>query len=78
MCLKYPMSGHSRQHSDVAMAVDLRRHQGGEALAQLEGEIARGDWTLKPADAETIFGRKSEHAWPEERRTARGVFDKPR
>ena len=65
MCLKYPVSGHSRQHSDVAMAVDPRRYQGGEALDG-EGEIARGDWTLKPADAETIFGRKSEHAWPEE------------
>ena len=65
MCLKYPLSGHSRQHSDVAMAVDDPwRHQGGEAVEQLEGEIARGDWTLKPADAETIFGRKSEHAWP--------------
>jgi hypothetical protein len=42
MCLKYPLSGHSRQHSDVAMAVDLRRHQGGEAAEQLEwGEDQR-------------------------------------
>jgi len=38
----------------------------GWAPGQLEGEIARGDWTLKPADASTIFDRKSEHVWPEE------------
>jgi putative transcriptional regulator len=38
----------------------------GWAPGQLEGEIARGDWTLKPATAEAIFGGKSEHPWPEE------------
>jgi putative transcriptional regulator len=37
----------------------------GWGPGQLEGEIARGDWTLKPASAEAIFGRKSERPWPE-------------
>jgi len=32
---------------------------------QLEGEIARGDWTLAPATSNSIFDRKSEHPWPE-------------
>ena len=32
---------------------------------QLEAEIARGDWTLTPADAGAIFDGKSERAWPE-------------
>ena len=32
---------------------------------QLEAEIARGDWTLAPATAETIFSGKSGHPWPE-------------
>jgi putative transcriptional regulator len=32
---------------------------------QLEGEIARGDWTLAPATSNTILDRKSEHPWPE-------------
>jgi len=37
-CLKYPVSGQSRQPSDVAMAVDdPRRHQGDEAVDQLQG-----------------------------------------
>jgi hypothetical protein len=32
MCLKYPVSGHSRQHFAVAVAVDARwQHQDGEA-----------------------------------------------
>ena len=37
----------------------------GWAPGQLEGEIGRGDWTPTPANAETIFGRKSEHPWPD-------------
>ena len=37
----------------------------GWAPGQLEGEIARGDWTLAPADASAIFDRKSERPWPE-------------
>src|SRR5262249_1804708 len=37
----------------------------GWAPGQLEAEIARGDWTLGPAEADAIFGRKSEHPWPE-------------
>ncbi len=36
------------------------------APGQLETEIARGDWSLTPAERDTIFGRKSEHPWPEE------------
>ena len=37
----------------------------GWGPGQLEGEIARGDWTLSPADAGTIFERKAERPWPE-------------
>ena len=44
----------------------------GWAPAQLEAEIARGDWTLAPAETDAIFDRKSEHPWPE--REAPGVI----
>jgi len=37
----------------------------GWGPGQLEAEIARGDWTLAPAEANAIFERKSEHPWPE-------------
>jgi putative transcriptional regulator len=37
----------------------------GWAPGQLEAEIARGDWTLAPAETDAIFNRKSEHPWPE-------------
>jgi len=33
---------------------------------QLEAEIARGDWTINPAEKDAIFSRKSEHPWPQE------------
>ena len=36
----------------------------GWASGQLEAEIARGDWTLAPAEASTIFDRKGERPWP--------------
>ncbi|HEY2864658.1 MAG TPA: YqgE/AlgH family protein [Casimicrobiaceae bacterium] len=36
----------------------------GWGPGQLEDEIARGDWTLAPADAGAIFTRKSDHPWP--------------
>ena len=35
------------------------------APGQLEAEIARNDWTLAPATAETIFSGKAGHPWPE-------------
>jgi putative transcriptional regulator len=38
----------------------------GWALGQLEAEIARGDWTLRPAETDTIFHGKSERPWPEQ------------
>jgi putative transcriptional regulator len=37
----------------------------GWAPGQLEAEIARGDWTLAPAEASAIFDGKSERPWPE-------------
>lgn len=37
----------------------------GWAADQLENEIARGDWTLAPATAATIFDANPEHPWPE-------------
>ena len=36
----------------------------GWAPGQLEAEIARGDWTLAPAEKDAIFNGKSEHLWP--------------
>jgi putative transcriptional regulator len=44
----------------------LRIYTGhsGWAPGQLEGEIARGDWSLERADSEAIFDGKSEHPWP--------------
>lgn len=38
----------------------------GWAPGQLEAEIARGDWTLAPAETDAIFDGKSQHPWPEE------------
>jgi putative transcriptional regulator len=37
----------------------------GWGPGQLQNEIARGHWTLAPADTGAIFGRRSEHPWPE-------------
>jgi putative transcriptional regulator len=39
----------------------------GWGPGQLQAEIARGDWTLAPADAAAIFSGESEHPWPEPR-----------
>ena len=39
--------------------------RSGWARGQLEAELARGDWTLAPANAEAIFDGKSERPWPE-------------
>jgi putative transcriptional regulator len=36
----------------------------GWAPGQLQAEIARGDWTLSPAEKDAIFNGKSEHPWP--------------
>ena len=38
----------------------------GWAPGQLEAEIARGDWSLAPAETDAIFDGKSEHPWPEQ------------
>jgi putative transcriptional regulator len=38
--------------------------RAGWAPGQLEAEIARRDWTSKPAEVEAIFGSRSEHPWP--------------
>jgi putative transcriptional regulator len=48
----------------------------GWAPRQLESEIARGDWTLAPAEAEAIFGRKSEHPWPGRGTQSAGLDDR--
>jgi putative transcriptional regulator len=39
----------------------------GWARGQLEAEIARGDWTLEPVGASTLFEPKSQYPWPERR-----------
>jgi len=38
----------------------------GWTPAQLEGEIARGDWSLQAAKADAIFDGKSDYPWPEQ------------
>ena len=40
----------------------------GWSPGQLEAEIARGDWTLAPPDADTLFGHASERPWPDDER----------
>lgn len=37
----------------------------GWGPGQLQGEIARGDWRLAPADADLIFKEISDRVWPE-------------
>jgi putative transcriptional regulator len=37
----------------------------GWGPGQLQAEIERGDWTLAPADARSIFDGKFEHPWPD-------------
>jgi len=50
----------------------LRIYAGhaGWSPGQLEGEIARGDWDLLPADEAAIFAAKPEDLWIEMRRRA--------
>jgi putative transcriptional regulator len=36
----------------------------GWGPGQLQAEVARGDWTLAPAEKGALFDRKSEHPWP--------------
>jgi putative transcriptional regulator len=50
----------------------LRIYAGhaGWSPGQLEGEIARGDWDLLPADDASIFASKPEDLWLEMRRRA--------
>jgi len=36
----------------------------GWGPGQLQAEMARGDWTIKRAEADAIFKGKSEHPWP--------------
>jgi putative transcriptional regulator len=38
--------------------------RSGWGPGQLQAEIARGDWTLAPAETGAIFDGKSEHPWP--------------
>lgn len=37
----------------------------GWAAGQLEAEIARGDWHILQADAETVFDKEPSEVWPE-------------
>jgi putative transcriptional regulator len=40
----------------------------GWSRGQLEAEIARGDWTLAPADPDALFGSANERPWPDNAR----------
>ncbi|MGI9569245.1 MAG: YqgE/AlgH family protein, partial [Desulfobulbia bacterium] len=48
----------------------------GWASGQLEGEIARGDWHLLPADEETVFNQEAAAIWPELIRQTAGQWVK--
>ena len=48
----------------------------GWAPAQLQGEIARGSWTLIPADAFTVFRKSPGAIWPELARSGVTVADR--
>lgn len=37
----------------------------GWAPGQLQGELARGDWHVVPADSETVFDKPAGDIWPE-------------
>ena len=52
----------------------------GWAPGQLGGEIARGDWRVLPADADSLFTLDSERQWLEltGRRLQRWVRSRPR
>ena len=45
----------------------------GWSPGQLEAEIARGDWTLAPADADALFGNARERPWPDNARDVRAI-----
>jgi putative transcriptional regulator len=60
--------------SPEAFTYIIEREKEGEAIrgyagyagwapGQLEAEIARGDWSIVPADAFTIFGKESSTVW---------------
>ena len=47
-------------------AGDVQAYLGyaGWAPGQLDAEIARGDWIVAPADAESVFGTLPGDVWP--------------
>lgn len=49
-----------------AATPEFRMYSGyaGWGPGQLEGEIARGDWHVTDADAETVFHKAPEDVWP--------------
>jgi putative transcriptional regulator len=46
----------------------------GWAPGQLEAEIARGDWTVVPATAATVFSETPEETWPRLQRRSEGQW----
>ena len=50
---------------EPAKGVEFRAYIGyaGWAPGQLAGEIARGDWTLAPGDADSVFARDPSGLW---------------
>jgi putative transcriptional regulator len=50
----------------------------GWASGQLEGEIARGDWHLLPADEKFVFDHEAAAVWPELIRQTAGQWVKGR
>jgi putative transcriptional regulator len=45
----------------------------GWTTGQLEAEIARGDWTARRAESDTIFNGQSMHPWPAPRPAEHGT-----
>ena len=60
------VSGVERLAADKKRKSEFHVYAGyaGWAPRQLEAEIARGDWLLVPADAETVFSERPGRVWP--------------
>jgi putative transcriptional regulator len=53
------------RHPDSLQGLRVYAGYSGWARGQLQNEIARGDWYVLPADAQTVFETEPARVWPE-------------
>jgi putative transcriptional regulator len=53
------------QRGDPTRGLRVYAGYSGWGPGQLQNELARGDWYVVPADAETVFEKPSRSIWPE-------------